>query len=302
MRAENVEIKKIQRSHQEKMILGICYILLGLFVLAIIIPLIYVVIASFMDPNVLNNQGISFRLHDWSLEAYQRVLEDEMIWRGFANSFFYSITATAVSLFITLLAAYPMSKKELVGKKFFNTIFIITMFFGGGLIPTFIIMNQLRLVNTIWAIILPGSFSVWNMILARTYYQSISKELWEASRVDGASEIQYFFKILMPLCKPIIAVLALWGFVGMWNSYFDAMIYLNDANLQPLQLVLRSILVQNTPQSGMIADIQSTAELAKMAELLKYSTIVVSSLPLLIMYPFFQKYFDKGVMVGSVKG
>ena len=147
-----------------------------------------------------------------------------------------------------------------------------------------------------------GSFNVWNMILARTYYQSISKELWEASQIDGANEIQHFFKILMPLCKPIIAVLALWGFVGMWNSYFDAMIYLNDASLQPLQLVLRSILIQNTPQSGMIADIQSTAEMAKMAELLKYSTIIVSSLPLLIMYPFFQKYFDKGVMVGSVKG
>ena len=278
------------------------YFLLALFVAAVTVPLVYVVIASFMDPNVLNNQGISFRLQDWTLDAYRRVIEDEMIWRGFRNSFFYSVTSTLLSVFITLLAAYPMSKKELVGRRFFNTIFIITMFFGGGLIPTFIVMNQLRLVNTVWAIILPGSFNVWNMILARTYYQSISKELWEASQIDGASEIQYFFKILIPLCKPIIAVLVLWGFVGMWNSYFDAMIYLNDANLQPLQLVLRSILIQNTPQSGMIADIQSTAEMAKMAELLKYSTIIVSSLPLLIMYPFFQKYFDKGVMVGSVKG
>ena len=278
------------------------YFLLALFVAAVTVPLVYVVIASFMDPNVLNNQGISFRLQDWTLDAYRRVIEDEMIWRGFRNSFFYSVTSTLLSVFITLLAAYPMSKKELVGRGFFNTIFIITMFFGGGLIPTFIVMNQLRLVNTVWAIILPGSFNVWNMILARTYYQSISKELWEASQIDGASEIQYFFKILIPLCKPIIAVLVLWGFVGMWNSYFDAMIYLNDANLQPLQLVLRSILIQNTPQSGMISDIQSTAEMAKMAELLKYSTIIVSSLPLLIMYPFFQKYFDKGVMVGSVKG
>ena len=278
------------------------YFLLALFVAAVTVPLVYVVIASFMDPNVLNNQGISFRLQDWTLDAYRRVIEDEMIWRGFRNSFFYSVTSALLSVFITLLAAYPMSKKELVGRGFFNTIFIITMFFGGGLIPTFIVMNQLRLVNTVWAIILPGSFNVWNMILARTYYQSISKELWEASQIDGASEIQYFFKILIPLCKPIIAVLVLWGFVGMWNSYFDAMIYLNDANLQPLQLVLRSILIQNTPQSGMISDIQSTAEMAKMAELLKYSTIIVSSLPLLIMYPFFQKYFDKGVMVGSVKG
>lgn len=302
MKEQKVKAKKIKLSILDRGILSIGYFLLALFVVAIVIPLAYVVIASFMDPNILNNQGISFRMSDWSLEAYRRVLEDEMIWRGFANSFFYSVVSTALSVFITLLAAYPMSKKELVGRKFFNTLFIITMFFGGGLIPTFILMNQLRLVNTIWAIILPGSFNVWNMILARTYYQSISKELWEASQIDGANEIQYFFKILIPLCKPIIAVLALWGFVGMWNSYFDAMIYLNDAKLQPLQLVLRSILVQNTPQSGMIADIQSTAEMAKMAELLKYSTIVVSSIPLLVMYPFFQKYFDKGVMVGSVKG
>ena len=297
-----MEHSKIKLGTLDKIILTIGYFLLGLFVIAIIIPLFYVAAASFMDPNVLNNQGISLRISDWTLEAYKRVMEDSMIWRGFANSFFYSISSTALSVFITSLAAYPMSKKELVGRKFFNTIFIITMFFGGGLIPTFILMNQLRLVNTVWAIIIPGSFNVWNMILARTYYQSISKELWEASQIDGANEIQYFFHILMPLCKPIIAVITLWGFVGMWNSYFDALIYLNDATLQPLQLVLRSILVQNTPQSGMIADIQSTAELAKMAELLKYSTIVVSSLPLLVMYPFFQKYFDKGVMVGSVKG
>ncbi len=302
MKVQKVKAIKIKRSLSDRIILCLGYTLLGLLCLAILIPLVYVVIASFMDPTVLNNQGISFRLKDWTLDAYRRVFSDGMIWRGFANSFFYSITATAISLFVTLLAAYPMSKKELVGRKFFNILFVVTMFFGGGLIPTFILMNQLRLVNSVWALLLPGAFNVWNMILARTYYQSISKEIWEAAQIDGANELQYFFQILLPLCKPIIAVLALWGFVGMWNSYFDAMIYLNDAKLQPLQLVLRSILVQNTPQSGMIADIQSTAELAKMAELLKYSTIVVSSIPLLVMYPFFQKYFDQGIMAGSVKG
>lgn len=294
--------RKMKFGMSDKIILSIGYTLLGVFALAILIPLVYVVIASFMDPNVLNNQGISFHLKDWTLDAYKRVLENKMIWRGFVNSFFYSIAFTVISVFVTILAAYPMSKKEFVGRKFFNAIFIITMFFNGGLIPTFILVNQLHLVNTIWAILLPGAFNVWNMILARTYYQSIPKELREASQLDGASEIQHFFKIMLPVCKPIIAVLALWSFVGMWNGYFDAMIYLNDADLQPLQLVLRSILVQNTPQPGMIADIQSTAEMAKVAELLKYATIVVSSLPLLIMYPFFQKYFDSGIMVGSVKG
>ena len=272
--------RKMKLGTSDKIILGVGYTLLGLFVLAVFVPLVYVVLASFMDPNVLNNQGLSFNFKDWTLDAYRRVLENDMIWRGFANSFFYSAAFTVISVFVTLLAAYPMSKKEFVGRKFFNIIFVITMFFGGGMIPTFILINNLHMVNTIWAILLPGAFNVWNMIL----------------------EIQHFFKIMLPVCKPIIAVLALWSFVGMWNSYFDAMIYLNDADMQPLQLVLRSILVQNTPQPGMIADIQSTAEMAKVAELLKYATIVVSSLPLLIMYPFFQKYFDKGIMVGSVKG
>lgn len=293
---------KIKLGVSDKIILTVGYLLLGIFCLVIFVPLVYVVLASFMDPNVLNNQGITFNFADWTLDAYRRVLSNGMIWRGFANSLFYSLAFTVISVFLTLLAAYPMSKKELVGRKLFNTIFLITMFFNGGMIPTFILINQLHMVNTIWAILIPNAFNVWNMILARTYFQSTPKELREASSLDGAGEVQHFFQILMPVCKPIIAVLALWQFVGMWNSYFDAMIYLNDADLQPLQLVLRSILVQNTPQPGMIADIQSTAEMAKVAELLKYATIVVSSLPLLIMYPFFQKYFDQGIMVGSVKG
>lgn len=294
--------RKIKLGKSDRLILTVGYLMLGIFAIAILIPLSYVVIASFMDPNVLNNKGISFNFSDWTLDAYKRVLENSMIWRGFANSVFYSAAFTVISVLVTLLAAYPMSKKDLVGRNVFNVLFVVTMFFGGGLIPTFILVNQLQLVNTVWAILLPGAFNVWNMILARTYYQSLPTELREASQLDGASEVQHFFKIMMPVCKPIIAVLALWTFVGMWNSYFDAMIYLNDVDLQPLQLVLRSILVQNTPQPGMIADIQSTAEMSKVAELLKYATIVVSSLPLLIMYPFFQKYFEQGVMVGSVKG
>lgn len=293
---------KVKRSKTDRVILGISYVLLGLFVLSIVVPLVYVVLASFMDPTVLNNQGLSFDVKNWTLNAYTRVLKNGMIWRGFLNSFLYSAAFAVISVFVTILAAYPMSKKELVGRNFFNVIFLITMFFSGGLIPTFILINQLHMVNTVWAILIPGAFNVWNMILARTYYQSIPKELREASALDGANEIQHFFQIMLPVCKPIIAVLLLYQFVGMWNSYFDAMIYLNDANLQPLQLVLRSILVQNTSQPGMIADIQSTAEMAKVAEQLKYATIVVSSLPLFAMYPFFQKYFDKGVMVGSVKG
>ena len=158
------------------------------------------------------------------------------------------------------------------------------------------------MLDTMWAVILPGSFSVWNMIIARTYFKGIPSELREAADVDGANELVFFFRILLPVCTPLIAVLILWQFVGMWNSYFDAMIYLNSADKQPLQLVLRAILIQNEPDPGMIADMQSTAQRAQLAELLKYATIIISSLPLIVMYPFFQKYFDSGIMVGSVKG
>ncbi len=289
-------------SMQDKALLIIGYILLGLFVIAIIIPMIYIVVASFMDPITLQNKGITFDFHKWTLTAYERVMSNPQIWIGFKNAVIYSVVFTVVSVFITLLAAYPMSRADFKGKGFFNAIFVITMFFGGGLIPTYLLISDLKLIDTMWAIILPGAFSVWNMIIARTYYQGIPAELQEAAEVDGANEITYYFKILLPVCTPVIAVLALWQFVAMWNSYFDAMIYLNDSAKQPLQLVLRSILIQNQPESGMIADMQSTAERAQLAELLKYATIIVSSLPLLVMYPFFQKYFDAGIMAGSVKG
>lgn len=278
------------------------YIVLGLFVLAIIIPMIYIVIASFMDPITLQNKGVVFDLKKWTLTAYQRVMSNSQIWVGFKNSIVYSVVFTVVSVMVTMLCAYPMSRNDFKGRKFFNTLFIITMFFGGGLIPTYLLVSSLGLLDSMWAVILPGAFSVWNMIIARTYYRGIPGELREAAEVDGADDFTFFFRILLPVCTPVITVLALWQFVGMWNSYFDAMIYLNSASKQPLQLVLRAILIQSKPEAGMIADMQSTAQRAQLAELLKYATIIISSLPLLVMYPFFQKYFESGVMIGSVKG
>ncbi len=289
-------------SKADKGILAIGYLLLGGFVVIILIPLFFVIVASFMDPNVLSNQGISLDFSHWTLDGYRRVLDNKMIGSGFINSMIYSFSFAFLSLIVCILAAYPLSKRDFVGRSFFNIFFVITMFFGGGLMPTYLLVNRLNMINTIWAIILPNAVNVWNIILIRTYYQSIPPELREASAVDGASELMHFTRILLPVCKPILAVILLWQFVGMWNSYFDPMIYLDEASLQPLQLVLRSILIKNTPEPGMIADIQNIAEMSKLAELLKYSTIVVSSLPLLIMYPFFQKYFEKGVMIGSVKG
>ena len=286
----------------DKTILTIGYIILGLFLVAIILPVIYIILASFVDPVTLQNSGLSFDFSKWTTTAYERVLSNSQIWVGFKNALIYSVLFTVISVVVTLLAAYPMSRADFKGRGFFNTIYVITMFFGGGLIPTYLLISNLGMLDTIWALLLPGAFSVWNMIIARTYYMGIPRDLQEAAEIDGATEMIYFFKILLPVCTPIIATIAMWQFVGMWNSYFDAMIYLNSASKQPLQLVLRAILIQSQPQPGMVSDMQSTAARALLAELLKYATIIISSLPLMIMYPFFQKYFDNGIMAGAVKG
>ena len=286
----------------DKMILIVGYVILGLFLVAIIFPVIYIILSSFIDPITLQNRGLTFDFSKWTLTAYERVMSNAQIWVGFRNALLYSIASTILSGVITLLAAYPMSRPDFRGRGFFNVVFVITMFFGGGLIPTYLLISDLNLLNNPLAIMLPGAFSVWNMIIARTYYQGIPRDLQEAADIDGASEMAYFFKILLPVCTPIIATISMWNFVGMWNSYFDAMIYLKDPAKQPLQLVLRGILINSQPEPGMVSDVQSTAERAQMAELLKYATIIISSLPLMIMYPFFQKYFDSGIMAGSVKG
>ena len=286
----------------DKVLMIIAYIILALFLVAIILPVIYIILASFVDPVTLQNSGLSFDFSKWTTTAYTRVLSNSQIWVGFKNALIYSILFTVVSVVVTLLAAYPMSRADFKGKGFFNVIFVITMFFGGGLIPTYLLISNLGMLDTIWAIIIPPAFSVWNMIIARTYYMGIPRDLQEAAEIDGATEMIYFFKILLPVCTPIIATISMWQFVGMWNSYFDAMIYLHSASKQPLQLVLRAILIQSQPQPGMVSDMQSTAARAQLAELLKYATIIISSLPLMIMYPFFQKYFDNGIMAGAVKG
>ena len=286
----------------DKTITVVGNVFLAVFVVAVIIPLLYIVVASFIDPVVLQNHGITFDFSKWTLTAYERVMSNAQIWVGFKNAVIYSILFTILSVVVTLLAAYPMSRPDFRGRGFFNIIFVITMFFGGGLIPTYLLISDLGMLDTIWAILLPGAFSVWNMIIARTYYMGIPADLQEAAQVDGATELTYFFRILLPVCTPIIATIAMWQFVGMWNSYFDAMIYLNSASKQPLQLVLRSILIQNQPEPGMVSDMQSTAQRAQLAELLKYATIIISSLPLMVMYPFFQRYFDSGIMAGAVKG
>ncbi|MGD6830956.1 carbohydrate ABC transporter permease [Sutcliffiella halmapala] len=291
----------MNNARSDRMLLLINKVLLSVVVMIVLLPLLYVLLASFLEPNVILRKGLSLHASDWTLEGYKRIFSDGTIVRGFINSILYSTGFTIVTVLVCILAGYTLSTDDLVGKKTIMVFFIITMFFNGGLIPTYLVVRDLGMLNTVWAIIIPNAINVWFIILARTYFKAIPKELKEAARIDGASEFKIFLKIVFPLSKPIIFVLALYAFIGQWNAYFDAMIYLEDRELYPLQLVLRSILIQNEVQPGMIGDQLARAELQKISEMIKYSSIVIASLPLMIMYPFFQKYFEKGVMVGSLK-
>ncbi|CAM2799876.1 carbohydrate ABC transporter permease [Paenibacillus taichungensis] len=291
----------VKHTGLDRLILALNAIFLTCAVLVVVVPLIYIVVASFMDPTVLLNRGLSFNVSDWSLDGYQMILSNPAMIRGFANAVLYSVSFALVTVTVSIFAGYALSDERLAGRGFFMIIFIITMFFGGGLIPTYLLVRNLGMLDTVWAIIVPGAVNVWNIILSRTFFKGVPRELKEAANVDGASEMKIFFQIVIPLSKPIIFVLALYAFVGQWNSYFDAMIYLDNPNLHPLQLVLRSILIQNQAAPGMISDQLAMAELKRLSEMIKYSAIVISSLPLIIMYPFFQKYFEKGVMLGSLK-
>ncbi|MNZ89037.1 L-arabinose transport system permease protein AraQ [compost metagenome] len=291
----------IKHSGLDRFLLILNAVGLIIAVLIVIIPLFYIVVASFMDPSVLLSQGLSFKVSDWTLEGYEMILTNPAMVRGFVNSVLYSTSFALITVTVSVFAGYALSDQRLVGRKIFMTLFLITMFFGGGLVPTYLLVKNLDMIDTIWAIIIPGAVNVWNIILSRTFFRGVPNELREAANVDGASEAKIFFQIVLPLSKPIIFVLALYAFVGQWNSYFDAMIYLDNSKLHPLQLVLRSILIQNQVDPGMISDQLAMAEMKRLSEIIKYAAIVISSLPLVIMYPFFQKYFEKGVMVGSLK-
>lgn len=286
----------------DKNIRRINIICLVVILLLILVPMIYVLLASFMAPDTLLSKGVSLNPADWTVEGYRRVFSDKSILRGFFNSLLYSLSFAILNVVVTMMAAYPMSRDDLVFKKGIYVFFVITMFFGGGLVPTYLLVKNLGMLDTVWALILPGCLSVFNLFLAQVYIKTLPKEMIEAAKVDGASEIQVFTKIIVPLSKSIMFVIFLYSFVGMWNSYFDAMIYIKSPELEPLQIVLRKILVQNQPNMNMIGQQTAMAELKKIAELVKYSTIVVSSVPLIVMFPFFQKYFEKGISVGAVKG
>jgi multiple sugar transport system permease protein/putative aldouronate transport system permease protein len=279
------------------------YVVLFLFLLAVAYPLIYVVSASLSDPRDV----IAGRMWLWpvnfTLDGYRAVFENSRILTGFKNSAFYTIAGTFVSVTLTILAAYPLSRRDLTGRGPIMFLFLFTLLFGGGLIPTYLIVRETGLLNTRWALIIPGALSVYNMIITRTFFQAtIPDELLEAAQLDGVSDFRFLFDVVLPLSMPIIAVNALFYAVGQWNQYFNALIYLTDQGLFPLQLILREILVQNQIDLSQMGDIAQQEQRQHLADLLKYSLIVVASLPVLVIYPFVQRHFVRGVLIGSLKG
>lgn len=292
----------IKRSKEDLIFDIITYIISGLLLLITLYPMYFVVIASFSDPTAVSLGNVTFLPKGFSLKGYKALFEYEEIWTGYKNTIIYTVLGTMTSLCVNIPAGYALSRKDLFGKKYIRFLYIIPMFFGGGMVPTYLAIKSYGMIDTVWAMILPGVACIFYIIVARSFFESnLPEELWEAAQVDGIGNIGYFFRIALPLSKAVIAVIALWTAVGQWNSYFNALIYLRSPDLKPLQLVLRSILINSQTASTMMTG-TAASEARELAELIKYSSIVVSSLPIMTLYPFLQKYFNQGVMIGSLKG
>lgn len=296
----------IKESRADKTFNIINLFILSLVLIIVIYPLIYIVSASFSDP-VLVNQGKVWLLpKGLNIDGYRRVLQDSQIWIGYRNTIFYTVAGTVINLIVTLPAAYSLSRKDLYGRNLFTALFTFTMFFSGGLIPTYLLIKGLGMRDSIWAMLIPGAAGMWNIVISRTYFQTnIPDELREAAQIDGCTNTRLFLQIVLPLSAPIIAVMALFYGVGHWNSFFTALIYLSKRTLFPLQLILREILIQNEISAQMMntgEDVEVMVKQAKLADLIKYAVIIVSTAPVLAAYPFIQKYFVQGIMVGAIKG
>lgn len=280
-------------------------IVLGIIFILVAYPLVYVISASFSSPTAIIQGAVFLWPVEPNLEGYIAVLTNDAIMLGFGNSFFYMIVGTLVNISLTVLIAYPLSRTDFFGRRFMSLMLVFTMIFNAGLIPNYMLIKSLGLMDTRAVMIIPTALNVWNVMITITYFRTtIPKELLEASQIDGCDDFKFVRMIVIPLSKPIIAVITLFYAVEHWNSYFNALIYLKSASLRPLQIVLREILVQNQISIDMISSMDPEALAAKenLATLLKYSLIIISSLPLMILYPFIQKHFVKGIMVGSVKG
>lgn len=273
---------------------------LGAVALIVIYPLYFIIIASISDPDAVLSGRVVLLPVDITMSGYQKILERMDVWKGYLNTIIYTSITVVISLVVTIPAGWALSRKNLLGKKFLMVYFIIPMFFGGGLIPFYNIMSGLNLVNSIWAVILPAVLSVWNLFMTKTFFESsIPGGLIEAARIDGANHFQIFGAVILPLAKAVIAVMALYYAVGQWNGYFNAMIFLQNEELYPLQLVLKEILIASESTVG--GSGETILEQYRLANQLKYVSVIVSSIPVLMLFPFVQKYFEQGIMIGSLK-
>ena len=273
-----------------------------IILLIVIYPLYFIVIASFSNPTEVANGKVWFVPSQFTVDGYKEIMRHSELWTGYRNTIVYTVLGTVTGLAVNIPAAYALSRRDLVGRKLITFFFIFTMFFNGGLIPTYFTIRDFGLYDTFWVMVLPFSVVVYHIIIARTFFDSsLPQGILDAAQIDGCGNLTFFFKIVLPLSKAVIAVIALWSAVGHWNAYFNALIYLRSDVLQPLQIVLRNILISNQTMSMMMTGTAVT-EARQAAELIKYGVIVVSSAPIMCMYPFVQKYFNQGAMIGAVKG
>lgn len=302
MRKLNHRTRAIHVTREDRIYYLTINILVGAFMLIVLLPLINIVASSFSSPSAVSSGKVLLWPVEFSLEGYETVFENKLIGTAYLNTFFYTVTGTLINLAMTMIAAYPLARRNVPFKGFFMFLFTFTMLFSGGTIPNYMLMIDLHLINTRWAMLLPGAISVYNMIIARTFIQNIPEELYEAASIDGCSDFRYFFTMVIPLSVTLLSVLTLYYAVGHWNAYFNAFLYLSDRKLYPLQIILREILIANTINANEVVDDLTMSSKQGMADLIKYSLIIVSSLPVLVLYPFVKKYFLKGVMIGALKG
>lgn len=286
----------------DRLFYAVCYLITALFMLAVLYPLVYILSASFSSAEAITSGRMWLYPVDFSLVGYKYILKYDAIWLGYRNTLFYTFAGTLINVAMTMTCAYGLSRRGMRGRRFFTMLFTFTMIFSGGMIPNYLLMKNLKLLNTVWCMLLPGAISAYNLIVAKTFIEnSIPGDLLEAARIDGCSDVRFFFSIVLPLSKAILAVLLLMYAAAHWNAYFNAFLYLTDKKLYPLQIFLRQILVQSNMSADML-DPEAMAQMQTLQQILKYAVIVVSTAPMLCLYPFVQKYFRQGVMIGSIKG
>lgn len=293
---------RLYHSPSDRILTVFVWILLIAILLVIMVPLLFILASSFSDPSAVSAGKVVLWPVDFSLVGYQAIFQSPSILRGFINSIQYTVVGTIISVTLTLFAAYPLSRKDLKIRGPVMFLLTVTMFFNGGMIPTYLVVSKLNLIDTFWAMIIPSAMGVWNVILTKTYIQSsIPLDIYESASIDGCSDWKYFYTMVLPLSKPIIAVMVLLYAVGKWNDFFSGLLYLNDSSKQPLQMILRNILLLSD-SGGITMNLAEQMNRQELKTLLQYSLIVVSSVPVLMLYPLIQKHFVKGIMMGSIKG